>query len=802
MPWQLIYTSAPRGLVSGQSGFCTVARSGDLREALAQRLEQLSYYHYLRVAEAATANRNPTVCAFRILDLRGTKYHVLTRIQPCGLDFTARTNHLAHHLVFESGELAQLPSPAAILRHWSGWMSSWQGEPRLLEDPALNDFGAAAAKPCLPAQTWLQITGDAGRAAGLLESECVRGCYLVCPAGSEGQVLQMFSETLQLLNPNGQYALRPWRHTFTNFLQAEDNPADFQWRACQEGTPAWQQAVQRTAALTPLRSVRVPTNSLIKLAREGLKPPPPATTPSPAPAQASSQTTLTLRRQARDKRPDADWPDTSHWGKTAEKPKESESRDINVSIPVLRLGIFAAVLLALLAVRIWLFKPHAPLEAVSKPPPAESNPAPPSTASIKPSAPPSRYQTAPVQATTLDPAQLQGLSGDEPTYIFTAPNLIHFTLPISSISRFERLIQRFEQGPAPSDLHASVGVDEWDFTGGAASLSITRQDQTLSAKAADGEYVFDYANWSGNPIDPIDVHTSFTSPPRSFSIEFGFGVSNHSDPFRLLIVNENNPPPPLRLSKRWLRPNGKGLVASLQEPLGQRIQGGFNLLGNRVWQLRPFVKSGDEHRPHYLYQNWPAPELPPPGDELDFAELKDRLAAQQLQLNNLVTKLDQLLAAQIQQADLDRPLGKWIAPTNENLQSFFTFASRLSLTRPKFIKYLNALDDADGSRKWPVLKKDDDEGALQAKFQTIYDWWSRQHHDAVGDTNYFAGVWDRLQSIEINVRQEQRAQNEFDKVQERLNAVPATLDEVAYVGLFILDPPWPTKLEMIRFDGP
>ena len=116
MPWQLIYTSAPRGLLSGQSGFCTVARSRDLREALVQRLEQISSYHYLRVAEAATANRNPTVCAFRILDLRGSKYHVLTRILPCGLDFTARTNHLAHHLVFQADELAQLPSPAAILR--------------------------------------------------------------------------------------------------------------------------------------------------------------------------------------------------------------------------------------------------------------------------------------------------------------------------------------------------------------------------------------------------------------------------------------------------------------------------------------------------------------------------------------------------------------------------------------------------------------------------------------------------------------------------------------------------------------
>ena len=44
MAWQLIFTSAPRTLSAGQSGYGTVARSADLREGLAQRLEQLSYY--------------------------------------------------------------------------------------------------------------------------------------------------------------------------------------------------------------------------------------------------------------------------------------------------------------------------------------------------------------------------------------------------------------------------------------------------------------------------------------------------------------------------------------------------------------------------------------------------------------------------------------------------------------------------------------------------------------------------------------------------------------------------------------
>ncbi|HZM02747.1 MAG TPA: hypothetical protein VFC44_06960 [Candidatus Saccharimonadales bacterium] len=365
MSWQLIYTSAPRGLSSGQSGFCTVARSADLREALIKRLEQISSYHYLRVAEAATAHRNPTISAFRVLDLRGAKYYVLTRIQPCGLDFTSRTNHLAHHLVFQPDELAALPSPAAILRYWPGWLTSWQGEPRPLEDPAPAGF-AAAAKSCLPAQTWLRLTGDAGRAAGLLESECVRGCYLVCPPESEQQVLDLFCETLQLLNLNGQYALRPWRHPFTTFLQAEDNPSDFQLRACQEGTPAYQQAVQRMAALIPLRSVRIPANSLVKVAREGQKP------PSAAPA-TSTAANLTLQRQTAGRKPSAlELSDTGHWRKPAARPERPPLLDISFSIKsasLARLGIFTAVLLSLLLAKHWLGKKRAAPE--NAPPPAK-----------------------------------------------------------------------------------------------------------------------------------------------------------------------------------------------------------------------------------------------------------------------------------------------------------------------------------------------------------------------------------------------------------------------------------------------
>jgi hypothetical protein len=140
--------------------------------------------------------------------------------------------------------------------------------------------------PSWPAQTWKELTGDAGRAASLLESDLARGCYLLCLPGQERRLLDCFAETLHLLNPDSQTPLRPWQYTFTNFLQAEDAPSDFLWRGCQDNTPASDQAARRGARLLPLASLQVPDNALAQLARQGPATPPAApqgALPAPGP---------------------------------------------------------------------------------------------------------------------------------------------------------------------------------------------------------------------------------------------------------------------------------------------------------------------------------------------------------------------------------------------------------------------------------------------------------------------------------------------------------------------------------------
>src|SRR5688572_8301969 len=233
MSWQLIYTSAPRGLTPGQTGFCTVARSADLREALAQKLEQISYYEHPRFPAGAG---QPIISAFRIIEIRGMHYYVLTKVRDAGLDFTNRTNHLAHHLIFEEGELGKLPDPASILLKWNGWCERWSGEPRLIA-PNAGNLSEIPRRLESPALTWANVSGDSGRAAALVEPPHSRGVFLLADNLDDRTILQMFSESLRLIDPEGKSGAATWRFPFTTFFQGGDLTTDFAWRCCRTRTP-------------------------------------------------------------------------------------------------------------------------------------------------------------------------------------------------------------------------------------------------------------------------------------------------------------------------------------------------------------------------------------------------------------------------------------------------------------------------------------------------------------------------------------------------------------------------------------
>jgi len=270
MPQQLIYTSAPRGVVAGRSGHCTVARSALMRESLMLQLEKFCYYQHLSL----TGGMERPISACRIVDIRGTRFHVLSRIQDAGLDFTGRTNFIAHHLVFTPEEIRRFPLPPIILSDWKGWVGSWVKEPQLLENEDWAELAALPGGHTVPAQAWQRVTGDAVNGFGLLEARS--GASFRVDGLPDETVLELFAESLALLEIRDQrrdFRVAAWNHTYTTSMQEQDNPADFRWRCIHADNPAANRfATPDCRPLADLRAIKY-TSEEAAFARTGRQAP-------------------------------------------------------------------------------------------------------------------------------------------------------------------------------------------------------------------------------------------------------------------------------------------------------------------------------------------------------------------------------------------------------------------------------------------------------------------------------------------------------------------------------------------------
>lgn len=186
---QLIYTSAPRLLESGKSGFGTVAQSRQLPLPLKVQLERISSY-----------DRDAAVESYLLYSAHQfgqNRYHVFSRIVNSGTDYTLRTNHTAHHLVVSEVDIQTTgwigSSPAALmfaLRHC--WLNSWSQAPQWIE-----------AETPLPAvvsmneSSWARFTGNRATAHWLAMPEFADGAYLVCAeARSDEDLLSLLHEAM------------------------------------------------------------------------------------------------------------------------------------------------------------------------------------------------------------------------------------------------------------------------------------------------------------------------------------------------------------------------------------------------------------------------------------------------------------------------------------------------------------------------------------------------------------------------------------------------------------------------------
>ena len=266
MSQQLIYTSAPRGLKPGSRGFCTVATTPGMPSNLADRLEALSAYRHIF---APGDPRNPVNYSFLSFTLGGRRLYVLSRAADAGLDYTQRTNKIAHHVVLEQNELPPA-GPAALLMQPGFMETAWSGEPRTLSPPPIPPVQAPPRK----CELWEQLTGDAGWGGYLVEPPNARpGQPVILIYRHDTPVLPLLAEAMVLLPPE-----RRWQTTFSTYHTKLPPGLECQWRCMVEGS-AEAQLVERQRDVVVIRlgellrsRPALPVTTLVEAARSGTVP--------------------------------------------------------------------------------------------------------------------------------------------------------------------------------------------------------------------------------------------------------------------------------------------------------------------------------------------------------------------------------------------------------------------------------------------------------------------------------------------------------------------------------------------------
>lgn len=219
MPQELIYTSVPKGLKAGSSGFTTVLHTAGMAPNLIERLENLSGYTYLFPPDSSQAGLNPPVLTHYRLELAGKTFHVISRNAPYGMDYTGRSNNLAHHIVFQSNEKLPMCGPVKLLEE--SMETKFTGTPRVIPFSREISFPVPKESVCF---TWKEVTGDAGWAAQLVE-KAQKGKIVTILFRPGMNVTQLLSEAL-LLYPEKDR----WQVTFSTCFTSLQAGLTCQWR--------------------------------------------------------------------------------------------------------------------------------------------------------------------------------------------------------------------------------------------------------------------------------------------------------------------------------------------------------------------------------------------------------------------------------------------------------------------------------------------------------------------------------------------------------------------------------------------
>ena len=214
MSLELLYTSATAGLRPGTRGFCTVLHTGGTPANLVSRLEGLSGYRHVYAPQSESAGRNPVRYSHLRFAVGGQHVSVVSRVAAYGVDYSGRTNKLAHHVVPEPHELPAA-GPAWLLSQQGLMRTEWNGETQTpISGPPIP---AGDVEPAI-CQRWESLAGDAGWGGVVAEAFSnvrAKPLWLIHSLDQHPYMLELINESIAIL-PRQQRWLATFSTYYTN----------------------------------------------------------------------------------------------------------------------------------------------------------------------------------------------------------------------------------------------------------------------------------------------------------------------------------------------------------------------------------------------------------------------------------------------------------------------------------------------------------------------------------------------------------------------------------------------------------
>ena len=264
MAYELVYTSAERGLRPGTRGFCTVAYTRGMPPQLIQLLEAISAYKNVYAVHEENIAQEPVSWSHYRSNLTGRNTSILSRVAAVSADHTSRSNKLAHHVLVHEREYCA-GGPVWVSTRDGFFLSSWNEAPHHFESPKV--IPAGDSDDC-HAQAWEALTGDAGNAARLAMA------FRADPSAVQLIVFEPGMDMLPLLGES--LALLPrrerWQVTYSSYFTSLPAGATCCWRCCLHDSEILRDARRNPRAqiidLTAALPVP-PDDPLVTLARDG-----------------------------------------------------------------------------------------------------------------------------------------------------------------------------------------------------------------------------------------------------------------------------------------------------------------------------------------------------------------------------------------------------------------------------------------------------------------------------------------------------------------------------------------------------